>query len=84
MSSFYIVNDFTGDIIQFQLPGPGEGVSRRVELLIPITDDEINEFQESFVGFIVLEQAVDFDTIQIGRGVTQLFIIDNDSETILI
>ena len=79
--SFLVVNDFTGDIIQFQLPGTGEGVSGRVELLIPITDDE---FQESFVGFIVLEQAVDLDTIQIGRGVTQLFITDNDSETILI
>ena len=43
-------------------------------------DDLINEPQETFVGFIEIEGAVDTSTIEIGRRAIQLIINDNDSE----
>ena len=49
-----------------------------MELEIPFVDDEINEFQETFVGYIKVENAVDPGTIMLERTVTQLIINDND------
>ena len=45
-------------------------------------DDVIDEPQETFVGFIEIEDAVDTSTIEMGRRAIQLIINDNDSEKI--
>ena len=53
-----------------------------IDLEISFVDDVINEPQETFVGFIEIEDAVDTSKIEIGRRATQLIITDNDSERI--
>ena len=45
---------------------------------IPIIDDAINEHQETLVGFIEITEAIDTDTIMLGRSAAQLIIDDND------
>ena len=49
-----------------------------MDVSIPIVDDAINEGQESFVGYIELEDAVNQDTIILQCTTTQLIINDND------
>ena len=53
-----------------------------MDVQIPFTNDEINEHQETFVGYITIESTVDNSTIQLGRTATQLIINDNDSKSI--
>ena len=72
----HAVADFDDSIITVTLPGP----NRQVSVSIPIVDDMINEHQQTFVGYIVIADAVDPGTIEIGRSATQLIINDNDSE----
>ena len=76
------VEDFDGSTIIVQLPAGGIS-GGQVDLEIPFVDDEIHEHQETFVGFIEIEDAEDPSTIEIGRRVTQLIINDNDSERTL-
>ena len=66
--------DFDDSIITVTLPGP----NRQVPVTIPIVDDRINEHQETFVGYIVIADATDPGTIELGRNATQLIIRDND------
>ena len=73
------VEDFDGSTITVQLPAGGTS-GGRVDLEILFVDDVINELQETFVGFIEIEDAVDTSTIEIGTRATQLIINDNDSE----
>ena len=68
-----------GDPITITLPRPGGGF-RQVEVEIPFEDDEINEHQETLVGYIEIAEATDPDTIMLGRTATQLFIDDNDGK----
>ena len=73
------VADFDGSTITVELPAGGTS-GGQVDLEIPFVDDLINEPQETFVGFIEIENAEDTSTIAIGRRATQLIINDNDSE----
>ena len=73
------VEDFDGSTITVQLPAGGTS-GDQVDLEISFVDDVINEPQETFVGFIEIEDAVDTSTIKIGTRATQLIINDNDSE----
>ena len=54
---------------------------RQVEVEFPIVDDEIVEPQQSLVGYIEIANAVDIDTITLGRTATRLIINDNDGKT---
>ena len=72
----HAVADFDNSIITATLPGP----NRQVQVSIPIVDDMIIENQETFVGYIVIAEAIDPGTIELGRSATQLIINDNDSE----
>ena len=74
----YTDGDFDGTPITITLPNPAGGTVRQVELEIPITDDMINEHQETLVGFIQIGNAVDEGTIQLGRTAAQFSIDDND------
>ena len=71
-------------MITVTLPQPGYGSSRVVELEIPLIDDEMVEYQEQFLGYIEIVDAVDMGTIVLGRNTTQLIIMDDDSKHILI
>ena len=73
--------DFNGASITVTLPRPGGGFPRQVELEVPFVDDEINEFQETYVGYIVMDNAVDRDTIMFERTATQLIITDDDGKS---
>ena len=74
----FTVIDFVGDPITITLPRPGGGTNRQVAVNIPIIDDAINEHQETLVGFIEITEAIDTDTIILGRSAAQLIINDND------
>ena len=58
-------------------------LTRRVDVQIPIVDDEIVEPQQSLVGYIEIANAVDIDTITLGRNATRLIINDNDGMTVM-
>ena len=58
-------------------------LTRRVDVQIPIVDDEIVEPQQSLVGYIEIANAVDTDTITLGRNATRLIINDNDGMTVM-
>ena len=73
-----IDDDFNGNNITVTIPV--DGPLRQVDVQIPFTDDEINEHQETFVGYITIKSTVDSSTIQLGRTATQLIISDNDSK----
>ena len=73
-----IEDDFNGYNITVTIPV--DGPLRQVDVQILFTDDEINEHQETFVGYITIESIVDNSTIQLGRTATQLIINDNDSK----
>ena len=73
-----IDDDFDGDDITVTIPV--DGPLRQVNVRIPFNDDDINEHQETFVGYITIESAVDMSTIQLDRTATQLIINDNDSK----
>ena len=70
--------DFGSDEISVYLPPTTSQTGGRVYVPIPIVDDAINEGQESFVGYIELEDAVNQDTIILDCTTTQLIINDND------
>ena len=73
--------DFIGDVITVTLPQPGSDGSGEVEVEIPIIDDVIYEELEQFLGYIEIVNAVDMETIVLGRNTTQLIIAnDNDSK----
>ena len=78
---FPIEADFNGASITVTLPRPGGGFRRQVEVEVPFVNDEINEFQETYVGYIVIDDAVDRDTIVFQRTATQLIINDNDGKS---
>ena len=54
---------------------------RQVEVEFPIVDDEIVEPQQSLVGYMEIANAVDIDTITLGRTATMLIINDDDGTT---
>ena len=53
---------------------------RQVDVQVPIIDDAIVEAQQTFVGFIEIEEAVDEGTIMFGRTATMLIINDDDGK----
>lgn len=71
-------SDFDGSEITVVLPSLQGEVATQVAFQIPITDDLINEHQETLVGYIEISSAIDEDTITLGRTATQLIIDDND------
>ena len=76
-------SDFVGDPITVTLPRLGPGTNRQVSLEILLFDDEINEHQETFVGFFEVTNALNYNTIVFGRTVTQLVIDDNDGKHLI-
>ena len=52
-----------------------------MDVAVPIIDDEIVEAQQTFVGFIEIQEAVDEGTIMLERTATMLIINDNDGKT---
>ena len=71
----HVVADFDDSVITITgLSGP----IRQLPFDISIVDDRINEHQETFVGYIVMGDATDPSTIELGRNATQLIIRDND------
>lgn len=49
-----------------------------MDISIPITDDQIVEHPETFVGYIEITDSIDRGTITIDRNASQLIINDND------
>ena len=72
--------DFVGTEITVTLP-PGDLDNRQVDVAVPIIDDEIVEAQQTFVGFIEIQEAVDEGTIMLERTATMLIINDDDGKT---
>ena len=75
---FCAESDFDGSEITIVLTSLQGEVATQVAFQIPITNDLINEHQETLVGYIEISSAIDEDTITLGRTVTQLIIDDND------
>ena len=75
-----VESDFIGDVIIVTLPQPGGDSSGEVEVEIPLMDDEVYEELEQFLGYIEIVNAVDMETIVLGRNTTQLIITNDDSK----
>ena len=71
-------SDFVGAPITITIPRPGGGTNRQVMLEVPFIDDNINEHEETFVGYIEIESAIDESILTFARTATQLIINDND------
>jgi hypothetical protein len=57
---------------------PGDTNNRQVDVNVPIIDDLIVEAQQTFVGYIHIQDAVDASTIMLARTATMLIINDDD------
>ena len=73
--------DFVGTEITVTLPS-GDFPSQQVDVEVPIIDDAIVEAQQTFVGFIQIQGAIDEGTIMLERTAAMLIINDNDGKTI--
>ena len=69
--------DFNGAVLTVTLP-PGDTNNRQVDVNVPIIDDLIVEAQQTFVGYIHIQDAVDASTIMLARTATMLIINDDD------
>ena len=59
---------------------PGDTTNRQVDVNVPIIDDLIVEAQQTFVGYIQIQGAVDEGTIMLERTATMLIINDDDGK----
>ena len=60
------------------LPRSSSGPDHQVDVYISLVDDSIVEAQQTFVGYIEVVDAVDTDTITLGRTAAMLIINDDD------